>query len=116
MKTCALLFGSLMLAGCAGQPISYLPSGTTPLVNVEAALAERLHVEAAREQLSITNQSNEVVSGAYKLFWYDVQGVTQGAHRSWQTLWLEPQQRLLLPLEKPSVESVNYRIYLREGR
>lgn len=116
MKSCALLFGSLMLAGCAGQPISYLPSGTTPLVNVEAALAERLHVAATREQLLVTNQSSEALSAAYKLFWYDVQGVTQAADQAWQPLQLAPLQRLSLPLTPPSAESVNYRIYLRSHR
>lgn len=110
------VFFALLLTACGSNPSSYLPIETKPIVNVEAQIAEVVEVKACPEKLSLTNLSEIPLAVAYKLFWYDKNGVTQTFSESeqrWQTVWLEVKQEQAIPLTKPTVESVNYRVYLR---
>lgn len=105
-----------MLSACGSNPASYLPTGTTPIVNIEADIADKLDVNAQSEQLRVINLSQESVNLVYKLFWYDINGVTQPSEEGWQKLILVPQQIQQITLNRPTLESVNYRIYLRHQR
>ncbi|KMK52392.1 periplasmic lipoprotein [[Actinobacillus] muris] len=113
-----IAFCSLLLTACGSSPVSYLPSGKQPIVNIEAHIHERIEVDARSERLQVKNLTQADLAVFYKLFWYDKQGVTQttAERQPWQSLWLLPQQSTALPLKKPTEESVNYRIYLRGQR
>lgn len=109
---------SVFLIACGSNPPSYLPSGTTtPIVNIEANVAEITDVVAKSDELVVFNKSEHPLHLSYKLFWYDKTGVTQTlkgeATSSWQHLFLEPKQRQEIALDKPTPESENYRFYLR---
>lgn len=106
----------LILTACGSNPASYLPSGTTPIVNVEADIAPKLHIETRPDQFSLENRLDSPLNVVYKLFWYDLNGVTQPSASDWQHLWLEPQQKRTQSLVKPTEESANYRLYLRGSR
>ena len=111
---------SVFLAACASNPPSYLPSGTKPIVNVESPLSEQVSVIAEPFLLKVQNLTKNPVNVSYKLFWYDIDGVTQtldlNAHTPWHNFWLEPNSKTEMHLEKPTPESANYRIYLRGQR
>ncbi|QIW16879.1 hypothetical protein A4G20_07450 [Pasteurellaceae bacterium RH1A] len=107
---------ALFLTACSSNPASYLPAGSKPLVNVEADLAPQLEVKACPEKLAVTNISNQALALSYKLFWYDLDGVTQGHSSPWQSLWLEAQQTQSLALDKPTAESAKYRFYARSPK
>ncbi|MCT8556305.1 YcfL family protein [Glaesserella parasuis] len=111
---------SVFLTACGSNPPSYLPSGTTPIVNIEANVAEITDVVAKSDELVVFNKSEHPLHLSYKLFWYDKTGVTQTlkgeAISSWQHLFLEPKQRQEIALDKPTPESENYRFYLRFQR
>lgn len=110
---------SLLLTACASNPPSYLPNGTKPIINVEANVDPLINIDACGESLSIANKTEQVLSLAYKLFWYDKQGVSQGQTSDmgektlWQKLWLEPKQKAKITLQKPTAESAKYRLYVR---
>ena len=107
---------SLILTACASNPPSYLPSGTTPIVNVEADIAEQIAVDAQSNLFKVENLTPSLLNVRYKLFWYDVNGVTQMAgqeKQGWLNFWLEPLVKASWQLTPPTEESVNYRIYLR---
>lgn len=114
------VFSALLLTACGSNPSSYLPIETKPIVNVEAQIAEVVEVKACPEKLSLTNLSEMPLAVAYKLFWYDKNGVTQTFNddevTAWQKTRLEPKQYQMLNLTKPTAESVNYRVYLRSER
>ncbi len=111
---------SVFLTACASNPPSYLPSGTTPIVNIEANVAEITEVVAKSDELVVFNKSEHPLHLSYKLFWYDKTGVTQTLNgeetSSWQHLFLEAKQRQGIALDKPTPESANYRFYLRFQR
>ena len=111
---------SLFLTACGSNPQSYIKGKSAPIVNIEAQVAPSIHVEANSDQLSVTNLTEQPLNLAYKLFWYDKQGVTQTADdmskQTWLTLWLNGKQSEVLGVEKPTAESHNYRVYLRGGR
>lgn len=111
---------SVFLTACASNPPSYLPSGTTPIVNIEANVAEITEVVAKSDELTVFNKSEQPLHLSYKLFWYDKTGVTQTLNGEttspWQHLFLEPKQRQEIALDKPTSESENYRFYLRFQR
>lgn len=117
-KTTTGIGFSLFLTGCINLSPTYLPSNSTkPLVNVEEEVASQIDVQASSEALSIENISAHAVSVSYKLFWYDEEGVTQmsdySQKTSWNPLWLEPQQKENIILQKPTPESERYRIYVK---
>lgn len=109
------LFGlGFLLTACGSNPVSYLPSGNTPIVNVEATISEKIKIDAQSERLAINNLSVQALNVVYKLFWYDIEGISQPTQETWQNLWLEAKESHQIPLNRPTAESVNYRIYLRE--
>lgn len=111
---------SVFLTACASNPPSYLPSGTTPIVNIEANVAEITEVVAKSDELTVFNKSEQPLQLSYKLFWYDKTGVTQTLNSEetspWQHLFLKAKQRQGIALDKPTPESANYRFYLRFQR
>ncbi|MGX2987322.1 DUF1425 domain-containing protein [Ursidibacter sp. B-7004-1] len=111
---------ALVLTACANNPPSYLPTGTTPIVNVEAQIAQHIRVDAKPQLLTVTNQTQHSINVWYKLFWYDKDGVTQTVDvndkTQWLNFWLAPQTKTEWHLTPPTVESVNYRVYLRGNR
>ncbi|WP_373767648.1 DUF1425 domain-containing protein [Glaesserella sp.] len=110
-------FSCLLLVACSSSPPSYLPSGSEPIVNIEANANDLVNVSAASTALTIANKTPAPVNVDYKLFWYDKNGVTQTVNQAdstpWLALSLAPKQTVSVPLVKPTAESANYRIYLR---
>lgn len=115
-----MTFLGLFLTACSSKPVSYLPAGSNPIVNIEAPLAEQVEVNAKPLVLELQNRTQQAQAMQYKLFWYDKNGVTQtfeeSDHTPWLNVWLEPLAKMAIPLTKPTLESANYRVYLRGGR
>lgn len=109
---------SLILTACSSNPASYLPSGTQPIVNIEAQINDQIEVDAKAERLQVKNRTQSPLSLFYKLFWYDKFGVTQTLSETqpWQSILLNAEQSFELELAQPTPESTNYRIYLRGQR
>lgn len=111
---------SLFLTACSSKPVSYLPTVSEPIVNIEADIASQIELKTESEQFSITNLTTVPQNIAYKLFWYDKDGVTQTFNQMsessvWQNLWLQPNQKQSVALVKATEESTNYRLYLRKA-
>lgn len=105
---------SLFLTACGSNPQSYLTPKDSPIVNIEAQVADKVEVLAKADQLSLTNRSEQPLLLTYKLFWYDKNGVSQSeASPLWQGLRLMSKQSQNIMLQKPTTESENYRIYLK---
>lgn len=101
--------------------MSYLPTGSDPIINIESDISEQIKLDANGKQFAITNLTQSPINVIYKLFWYDKDGVTQlfnGVSEStnWQQIWLLAQQKQAITLIKPTEESVNYRLYVRGER
>lgn len=116
MRKIYLALAVFLLVGCAGNPVSYLPTGKEPIVNIEAPIADLIKVDAQSDRLWIENVSESEINVVYKLFWYDIEGVSQHSNEDWQNIWLAPHQNSTIPLDKPTEESENYRIYLRNTK
>lgn len=121
MKNRSLVtISALFLTACSSHPASYLPTGTQPIVNVESPLAEKVKIDAQPFWLKVTNRTESPLNVVYKLFWYDVDGVTQTLEPNdrtpWHNFWLEPRSTHEMHLAKPTPESANYRVYLRDAR
>ncbi|QNS15212.1 YcfL family protein [Mannheimia bovis] len=111
---------SLFLTACASKPVSYLPIGSKPIVNIEEDIAQKVELDTNGKTFSATNLTDFTLNVMYKLFWYDKDGVTQSngiaESSGWQALWLQPKQKQTVELIKPTEESHNYRLYLRSTR
>lgn len=102
----------LFLTACSSIPPSYLPQKSSPIVNIEAELAENISVQAKPSRVILSAHKAQQL--AYKLFWYNAEGVSQTTEEApWQQLSLQEKAQLELPLTKPTAESENYRIYLK---
>lgn len=119
-KFSLLAFFSLILTACGSNPQSYITAKSEPIVNVEANIADQLDIKAKADRAILTNVGEVALNVAYKLFWYDKNGVTQTAtmtsatdSTAWKNLYLLPKQVQVEHFEKPTNESENYRIYLR---
>ena len=116
----SLVVFSLFLTACGSNPQSYIKGKSKPIVNIEAQIAPLVKVDTESEKFSIANLSEQPLNLSYKLFWYDKQGVTQNSDdtypQHWQKLWLNSKQSQTLPLDKPTSESSNYRLYLRSNQ
>lgn len=111
---------TLFLTACSSKPVSYLPTVSEPIVNIEADIASQIELKTESDQFSITNLTTVSQNIAYKLFWYDKDGVTQTFNQIsessvWQNLWLQPNQKQSVALVKATEESTNYRLYLRKA-
>ncbi|KGQ69793.1 hypothetical protein A1D23_11815 [Chelonobacter oris] len=115
----SVLSVSLFLAACSGSPPRYL-ADSRPIVNIDSAIAPVTDVNAGATRLSLTNLSRQLLTLQYRITWYDKDGVTQLSDWSqppqWAQLSLQPQQTEQIGLEKPTVNSLNYRIYVKGTR
>ncbi|MEG9481442.1 YcfL family protein [Mannheimia sp. HC-2023] len=112
---------SLFLTACASKPVSYLPTGSKPIVNIEENIAQKVELDTNGKTFSVANLTDFPLNVIYKLFWYDKDGVTQSPNgiaesSGWQPLLLQPKQKQTVALIKPTEESHNYRLYLRGAR
>lgn len=112
MKKCFFAIFPLVLTACSSIPPSYLPQNSSPIINIEAALAENISVQTKSN--SVILSAHKAQQLAYKLFWYNAEGVSQTQEGTpWQRLSLQEKAQLELLLTKPTTESENYRIYLK---
>lgn len=121
MKKLALIFTALFLAACGSNPNSYIEPKKMPIVNIEAEIAELVDIDAQPEHFELNNKTDNDMGVLYKLFWYDALGVSQAypngnESSDWQNVWLYPQEKRQIAVDKVSEESRNYRIYLRGAR
>ena len=127
MKKSLLLCILIGLSACGSNPASYLEPQAEPIVNISSALAETVAIDAKADLLRLRNLSDQTQRLRYTLIWYDALGVTQSVARTldfrddnmleaqWQTLNLFGRSEQNIKLQKPTAESVNYRIYLSEN-
>ncbi|MFC0309714.1 YcfL family protein [Gallibacterium trehalosifermentans] len=106
----------LGLTACSSKMVSPL-SQSSPIVNIEAAIADKLAITSAADQVTLKNKTNQSINLTYLLTWYDKNGVTQRANwqqeERWQKLMVIANQQVLIKLTKPTAASHNYRIYLK---
>lgn len=112
---------ALILTACSSKPISYLPTKSKPIVNIESDIAPYIELNAEIEKFTLLNLTEVPQNIAYKLFWYDRDGVTQTFNHSeessiWQDVRLKAKEKRSIALVKPTGESENYRLYLRGSR
>lgn len=127
MKKSLLFLALLGLTACGSNPTSYLEPQAEPIVNISEALAQSVEIEAKADLLRLRNLTEQTQRLRYTLIWYDALGVTQTAAQTldfrddnmlkaqWQRLELFAQSEQSIALQKPTAESVNYRIYLSEN-
>lgn len=118
MQKIIFLFCCILgLSACSSDAVSPLSLPKKPVINIEAVLAPVLVVDATDQQVILKNTSQHNIKGAYLLTWYNQQGVTQRMDwrqdEQWHQFILAPQQRASLPLQKPTEDSVNYRVYVK---
>lgn len=127
MKKSLLFLALLGLTACGSNPTSYLEPQAEPIVNISEALVQSVEIEAKADLLRLRNLTEQTQRLRYTLIWYDALGVTQTAAQTldfrddnmlkaqWQRLELFAQSEQSIELQKPTAESVNYRIYLSEN-
>lgn len=115
MKKCiSLFFLTALLAGCSAKAPTLL-SAQSPILNIEAPAAESVDAGVDSDSAWVKNKTEQPVNLAYRLFWYDKHGLTVTAEEPvvWHRLALQPRQKQLLTLARPTADSANYRLYLR---
>ena len=115
MKKCiSLFFLTVLLAGCSAK-VPTLLNTQSPILNIEAPAAERLEASVDRDSAWVKNKTEQPVNLAYRVFWYDKNGVSVTAEEPvvWHRLALQPRQKQPLTLARPTANSTNYRLYLR---
>lgn len=127
MKKSLLFLALLGVTACGSNPTSYLEPQAEPIVNISEALVQSVEIEAKADLLRLRNLTEQTQRLRYTLIWYDALGVTQTAAQTldfrddnmlkaqWQRLELFAQSEQSIELQKPTAESVNYRIYLSEN-
>ncbi|TCK01470.1 uncharacterized protein YcfL [Volucribacter psittacicida] len=105
----------LLLTAC-GSHQPNLVHTHKPILNVVAALDPVLAIQLDHNSFRIKNKTDHPLSLRYAVTWYDKQGVTQ-LFAQQQTeqqaiIQLDGKQHLRLPLTKPTVQSVNYRLFI----
>ncbi|QEH17666.1 YcfL family protein [Histophilus somni] len=106
---------SLGLIACSSSKKVNLVHSQQPIINISTELASDIDVQVSHSSASLTNVSQKQVTLVYYFFWYDKNGVTQGDVTNMKNatmLILSPGQTRQLVLQKPTTESVNYRLYL----
>lgn len=111
-----LLFGTaLFLTACSGQP--NLVHTRNPILNITAELRPLIEADVRENSAWVKNKTEAPLALRYDIFWYAENGVTQPVSATQEaysgSLLLNPQQKYTVPLQKPTAESVNYRLYLR---
>lgn len=111
-KLTTLLFLVSLVAACSAPPPN-LVSTHKPILNIEADLAALIEADTTSHSVLIKNKTEQPLRLNYGVFWYDKNGVTQLEPQNLSTLFLAEKQRVNIEMTPPSVESVNYRLYLR---
>ena len=113
-KSISLFFATALLAGCSAK-VPTLLNTQSPILNIEAPVAESVDAGVDSDSAWVKNKTEQPVNLAYSLFWYDKNGVTTFSQEqpTWHRLSLQPKQKQILTLTRPSADSVNYRLYLR---
>ena len=113
-KSISLFLATALLAGCSAK-VPTLLNTQNPILNIEAPASERVEACVERDSAWVKNKTEQPINLAYHLFWYDKHGVTVTAEEPvvWHRLALQPRQKQLLTLARPTADSANYRLYLR---
>ena len=116
MKKYFLILASLVLAACSSS-VENLTYSTKPILNITSNLSPLIQVETSQKSALIKNKSQQFLNISYYLYWYDHLGVTQTWENQQESysaqFLLKPQEEKLIDLIKPTVESKNYRLYLK---
>ena len=88
-----------------------------PILNMAANLAPALDVDLSDNTAALKNKTTQQLNVLYHLYWYNTQGVTQVWPNQQESqsgnILLQPQEKKVFELPKPSTESTNYRLYLQ---
>lgn len=116
MKKYLICAAAFVLAACSSSPQN-LAYSTDPILNIDANLAPYIESRVSTNSAWVKNNSTQWLDVNYHLYWYDAQGITQvwqGEKESFSAkLHLQPQEKRVIELRKPTPESVNYRLYLQ---
>ncbi|UDW83903.1 DUF1425 domain-containing protein [Pasteurella canis] len=113
-KLTALLLTSLLLIGCGSNKSANLLRTTQPILNIEASVASVIEAKITPDSAWIKNKTEQPLNLAYHLFWYDKNGVTQQQFAISSFLSLLGYEKQVIPLIRPTEQSVNYRLYISE--
>ena len=113
-KSISLFFVSALLAACSAKMPNLLDT-QRPILNIEAPVTAVADAGVNADSAWVKNKTEQSLNLAYSLFWYDKNGVTTFSQEQpiWHRLSLQPKQKQILTLTRPSADSVNYRLYLR---
>ncbi|HDR1501205.1 TPA: YcfL family protein [Pasteurella multocida] len=112
-KLTALFISSYLLAGCGShQPVNLLHTHQ-PILNIEADAHQLVEAHVSPTLAWVKNKYATPIQLTYQVFWYDKQGVSQATTLSDNPLGLQEHEKYIIPLNKPTAESQNYRLYLR---
>lgn len=105
MKKVIILLSAILLVACSTRPLNLVQS-STPIVNIESVLANKIETIANDDKFSVSNVTTEPIDFVYHIFWYDQNGVTQGnePHLSVQT-HLQSNQTIDIELIAPTSQS-----------
>ena len=113
-KSISLLFLTALLTACGSTPPNLVHSDQ-PILNISAEANPLIEAKANPKNAWVKNIAGNSLNLAYRLFWYDKNGVTQLGDTQNEfysgLLPLQPQQKADIPLTRPTANSVNYRLY-----
>ena len=108
MKKILITATVLFLTACSSAP--NIVGTNKPILNMAANLAPVLDVDLSDNTAALKNKTTQQLNVLYHLYWYNKQGVTQESQSG--NILLQPQEKKVFELPKPSTESSNYRLYL----
>ena len=116
MKKILITATVLFLTACSSAP--NIVGTNKPILNMAANLAPALDVDLSDNTAALKNKTNTTTTMMlYHLYWYNTQGVTQVWPNQQESqsgnILLQPQEKKVFELPKPSTESSNYRLYLQ---
>lgn len=113
-KSISIFFVTALLTACSAK-VPNLLGTQSPLLNIEAPVTAVADAGVDTDSAWVKNKTEQPLNLAYSLFWYDKNGVTTFSQEqpTWHRLSLQPKQKQILTLTRPSADSVNYRLYLR---
>ena len=88
------------------------------IVSKKMCIRDRaLDVDLSDNTAALKNKTTQQLNVLYHLYWYNTQGVTQVWPNQQESqsgnILLQPQEKKVFELPKPSTESTNYRLYLQ---
>ena len=115
MKKILITATVLFLTACSSAP--NIVGTNKPILNMAANLAPTLDVDLSDNTEASKYKTTQLLHVFVLRYWYNTQGVTQVWPNQQESqsgnILLQPQEKKVFELPKPSTESTNYRLYLQ---